>query len=205
MSYPTDASAASGSDNPAGALLGLCPLLVMTTGVVDALSLAIAAFAALISAGVIIASIRRWITESTRWPASMLAIGLCTSTIMLLLQAFAFEPYQRIALLVPIVITNWFVLARLGERTPRAPFGAIEIATTAFGAAAVLVIVGTTCEAIGHGTLLAGLPAIEALPAMEDLQIRFADSGFPLAAMPPGAFIIAGLLLAARNATRQRT
>ncbi len=205
MSYPTEASDATGNESPAVALLGLSPLLVLATSVVDALVLAIAAFAALASAGVVIVSIRRWITESTLWPASVLAIGLCTSTIMLLLQAVAFEPYLRITLLVPIVITNWFVLACLGERTQRGPFGAIEIATTAFGAAAVLVIVGTTCEAIGHGTLLAGLPAIEALPAMGDLQIRFADSGFPLAAMPPGAFIIAGLLLAARNATRQRT
>ena len=85
----------------------------------------------------------------------MLAIGLCTSTIMLLLQAFAFDLYQRIALLVPIVITNWFVLARL-DRAPHGSAFAIGNVRAAFGAAAALVIVGAVCEAIGHGTLLAG-------------------------------------------------
>ena len=50
MSYPTDASGETRQGDAAGALLGLSPLLVMTTSVVDALGLAIVAFAALVTA-----------------------------------------------------------------------------------------------------------------------------------------------------------
>ena len=203
MSYPTDASGEPGAEISASVLLRLSPLLVMATNVVDALGLAIVAFAALVTAGVVIVPIRNHISEAARWPASMLAIGLCTSTIMLLLQAFAFDLYQRIAFMVPIVIVNWFVLAHL-DRTPHRPSFAINSVTAAFGSAAALAIVGIAGEAIGHGTLLAGSPAIDALPAIGDLKLTIADSGFLLAAMPSGAFIIAGLLLAARNAARNK-
>ena len=69
--------------------------------------------------------------------------------------------------------------------------------TTALRASAALVVVGAICEAIGDGTLFAGTGA---LPG-----VRFTDSGFLMAAMAPGAFIVAGLLLAARNVYTQRT
>jgi len=41
-------------------------------------------------------------------------------------------------------------------------------------------------------------------PVAAGWQLRFAESGLLLAALPPGAFIIAGLLLAAVNAGRRR-
>lgn len=200
MSYRIDASGETGTEKSAAALLGLAPLLVMSTTVVDALGLAILALTALAGAGVVMISIRDRIAETARWPASMLAVGLCTSTIMLLLEAFAFDLYERIAFLVPLVITNVFVLARL-DRAPPGRSLAINDVTAALGAAVALVIVGAACEAIGHGTLLDGT---RVLAAPFELGIRIADSTFPMAATPPGAFIIAGLLLAARNARVQR-
>ena len=179
MSYPTE----TGDDRAAaGAVLGLSPLFVLATNFVDAIALAAGAFAALIGVVAIATLVGSRMSEVTRLSATMLTVGVCTSTVMLLLQAFAFDVYQRIALLVPIAIANWFVLARLDPGTARRPTASGTIAALLYAAAA-LVIVGAVSDVVGNGIL---------------------DFRFPLAALPSGAFIIAGLLLAVRNAFGRR-
>lgn len=182
MSYPADIARGNGwRDNPNwGRLLGLCPLFVVATNTGNALGLASAALGVLVMSNVFIASIRRVIPDTARLPAIMLLIGLCTSTAALLMQAFAFDLYERIAVFMHIVVTNYFVLARseavVQVRTVRhALFDSI---TTGAGFSIALLIVGATREIVGQGLLLAVLP--------------------------PGAFFIAGLLLAAAGALPRR-
>jgi len=183
MSYPIDFAHGNGwRDNPAwGRVLGLCPLLVAVTNTVDALGLGIAAVGVLVTSDVFIASIRRFIPDSARLPAIMLLIGLCTSTAALLMQAFAFDLYERIAVYMQIVVTNYFVLARAETAAQKRAIGYVllDSLTTGTTFAVVLLIVGATREIIGQGLLLA--------------------------ALPPGAFLIAGLLLAAAKVLARRT
>ena len=183
MSYPTDVAHGNGwRDNPAlGRLLGLCPLLVVATNTVNALLLSIAAAAVLVTSNVFIASIRRFIPDTARLPATMLLIGLCTSTVALLMQTFAFDVYERIAVFMQIVVTNYFTLVRAETAVQERAFGYVSLdsITTAAGFGIVLLIVGATREIVGQG--------------------------LPLAVLAPGAFLIAGLLLAAANALGRRS
>jgi Na+-translocating ferredoxin:NAD+ oxidoreductase RnfE subunit len=179
MSYPTETADDRAA---AGAVLGLSPLLVLATNFVDAIALAAGACAALIGVVAIATLIGGRMSEVTRLSATMLAVGLCASAVMLLFQAFAFDTYQRIALLVPIAIANWLVLARLDPGTAAGPTASANVAALLYAAAA-LVLVGAVSEIVGNG-------------------IR--DVGFPFAALPSGAFVTAGLLLAVRNAFGRR-
>jgi len=183
MSYPTDLAHGNGwRDNPAWCrLLGVCPLLVVATNTVSALGLAIAAMGVLVTSNIFIALIRRFIPATARLPAFMLLIGFCTSTAALLMQAFAFDLYERIAVFMQIVVTNYFVLAHVATVLQKRKFGHVllDSITTGAGFAALLLIVGATREIVGQGLLLAVLP--------------------------PGAFLIAGGLLAAAQALVRRT
>jgi electron transport complex protein RnfE len=68
-----------------------------------------------------------------------------------------------------------------------------------FGVA--LLALGATREIVGHGTLGAGMERLFGDGARE-LHLVVADGGLLVAVLPPGAFVIAGLLLALVNVFR---
>lgn len=188
--------------NPAWVqLLGLCPLLAVSTSVVNALALAIASAAVLVGSNVCISALRRWIPGFARLPAFVLIVATFTTVTMLLMEAFAFEVYLAIALFVQIIVTNCTILGRAESFASRNPVwpSLLDALGTAAGFALALVALGAVREAVGRGTLFAGIDALLG-PAAGTWQITLADTGLLIAALPPGAFIIAGLLLAAGKA-----
>jgi electron transport complex protein RnfE len=189
--------------NPAWVqLLGLCPLLSVTTSTVNALALALASAGVLVGSNVSIACLRRWIPEFARLPAFVMIIATFTTCVVLLLEAYAFELYLGIALFVQIIVTNCMIMARAEAFASRQPPGAalLDALGTAGGFAIALLALGMVREAVGRGTLFAGMAQLFG-PAAEHWRIALPTApGLLLASLPPGAFIVAGLLLAAGRA-----
>lgn len=189
--------------NPAWSqLLGLCPLLAVSTSVVNATALALASGFVLLGANTSIASIRRWIPAFARLPCFVLIIATFTTCAVMLMQAFTFEVYLRVALFVQIIVTNCMILGRVEAFASKqtVPRAISDAAGTAAGFALALLAVGATRELIGHGTLFSGMDML--LPGTASWQITVTDQGLLLAVLPPGAFIVAGLLLGLGNAMR---
>jgi electron transport complex protein RnfE len=194
--------------NPAWVqLLGLCPLLAVTTSTVTSLALALASAAVLVGSNLSIACLRHWIPEFARLPAFVMIIATFTTCAVLLLEAFAFELYLGIALFVQIIVTNCIILARAEAFASRNPPGRalLDALGTGAGFALALLTLGTIREAFGRGTLLAGMDQLFG-PAAADwtIDLPAVDTGLLLVTLPPGAFIVAGLLLGAGNAIRTR-
>ncbi|MFU8816078.1 MAG: electron transport complex subunit RsxE [Pseudomonadales bacterium] len=190
--------------NPAWTqLLGLCPLLAVSTSTVNALALALASAAVLIGSNVSISALRRWIPDFVRLPAFVLIVATFTTCAVLVLEAYAFDLYLRIALFVQIIVTNCMILSRAELFASRNPIGRslLDAVGTACGFALALLLLGLVREALGQGTLFAGMELLFG-PAAVGWQITLPDAApsLLLAALPPGAFIIAGLLLAAGRA-----
>jgi len=194
--------------NPAWVqLLGLCPLLAVTTSTVTSLALALASAGVLVGSNLSIACLRRWIPEFARLPAFVMIIATFTTCAVLLLEAFAFELYLGIALFVQIIVTNCIILARAEAFASRNPPGrALQDALgTAAGFALALLTLGATREAFGRGTLFAGMDQLLGpMAAGWTIDLPVLDTGLLLVALPPGAFIVAGLLLGLGNALRAR-
>ena len=162
--------------NPASVqLLGLCPLLAVSNTLANAAGLAVASAVVLIGSALIVAPLRRLIPDAVRLPCFVLVIATWTTLVNLAMEAYAFELYQRIALFVQIIVTNCMILARIEQVAAKEPLRntLVDAAGTATGFAAAILVLGGVRETIALG--------------------------FPLAALPPGAFLIAGLLLAAAN------
>ena len=159
--------------NPAWVqLLGLCPLMAVTTTLENAIGLAIASTVVMVGAAVTVSSIRAFIPSDVRLPCFVLIIATFTTTVMLLMEAFAFDLYARVALFVQIIVTNCMILGRIEQFASKQPIGRalIDALGTAAGFAVALIGLGAAREAVA--------------------------TAVPLAALPPGAFIIGGLLLA---------
>ena len=162
--------------NPAWVqLLGLCPLLAVSNTIANAAGLAVASAVVLIGSATLVSLVRRFIPSDVRLPCFVLVIATFTTLVNLAMEAYAFDLYERIALFVQIIVTNCMILARIEEVAAKEPLGR------------------TLLDAAGAATGFAA--AILALGAARELLAI----GFPLAALPPGAFLVAGLLLALTN------
>jgi electron transport complex protein RnfE len=208
VSSATPFRTAAIASNPAWAqLLGLCPLLAVSTSVVNALALSMASAFVLLGSNITIAAVRRWIPEFARLPSFVLVIATFTTCAMLLMQAFAFELYLRIALFVQIIVTNCMILGRVEAFASRQPVSRafLDAAGTACGFALALLALGAARELLGQGTLMAGMEQLIPGSELWRLSISQDGRGLLLASLPPGAFIIAGLLLGAGKAMVRRS
>lgn len=189
-------------NNPVWAqLLGLCPLLAVSNSVVNALGLALASTLVLLGANGSIALIRRQIPAFARLPCFVLVIATFTTIAMLLMQAYAFDLYLRIALFIQIIVTNCMILGRVEAFASRQSVGRAlaDAGGTAAGFTLALVVLGAARELIATGGLFDKMENLFG-PAAASWHIVLSDGGLVIAALPPGAFIIAGLLIAAGQA-----
>jgi electron transport complex protein RnfE len=155
--------------------LGLFPLLAVTTGLGNSVALALVGVLVLVTSNVAISALRSFRPSVARLPAFMLVVGFCTTGVLLLTQAYAFDIYERIALFVQIIITNCIILGHAERVAQNHATGRalIDSVITGLGFVAALLVVGATREVIAFG--------------------------LPVALLPPGAFLVAGLVLAAKN------
>lgn len=186
--------------NPAWVqLLGLCPLLAVSSSVVNALGLAAASALVLIGSNTIISMLRNVLPDFARLPAFMLLIAGLTTLAVMLMEAFAYELYLGIALFVQIIVTNCIILGRAEAFASRQPVWSslLDALGTAAGFGIALIVLGAVREVIGQGTLFANLDQLLGTGAASlTIQILPEHQRLLLAALPPGAFIVAGLLMA---------
>ena len=189
------------ANNPVwGQLLGLCPLLAVSTSISNALGLAFASSLVLIGANGLIALLRHRIPEFVRLPCFVLIIASFTTIAMLLMQAFAFDLYEKIALFIQIIVTNCMILGRAEIFASRQPVAAAltDAIGTAVGFTIALIALGGVRELLATGGLFADMDLLFGAGAAR-WHVSLLPGGMLLAALPPGAFIITGLLLALKN------
>lgn len=185
--------------NPAWAqLLGLCPLLAVSSTLINAIGLALASTFVVIGGNVCISALRRIIPDAARLPCFVLIIATFTTMTTLVLEAFAYTLYIKIALFVQIIVTNCMILGRAevfaSKQNITATF--FDALGTACGFTLALVSLGVVREILAYGTLLAGAHTLFG-PTANNWTIQLMDQGLlPLAAYAPGAFLVAGLLFA---------
>ena len=186
-------------------LLGLCPLLAVSNSLVNATGLALASGFVMVGSALAISALRTWIPQRVRLPCFVLVIATFTTLSVLLLEAYAFELYLRVALFVQIIVSNCMILGRVEAFASRQPpwRACLDALGTATGFAIALIGLGGVREALGQGTLMAGMELLFGPAAASwRIDLGFAGAPFLMALLPPGAFLIAGLLLGLANALR---
>lgn len=187
-------------------LLGLCPLLGVSNSAVNALGLGLATILVMTGASLAVSLVRHVTPQAIRLPAFVLLIASLTTAMELLMQAFAYELYQILGLFIPLITTNCVILGRAESFAARNPplRAAVDGLMMGLGFALALLVLGALRELLGTGQVFANLSLILGAAAPEPLVVFPQSSGFLLAILPPGAFLILGLLIAAKNAIDQR-
>jgi electron transport complex protein RnfE len=187
-------------------LLGLCPLLAVTTSVVNGLMLGLATAAVLLLTNLTISIIRGMLLPVVRIPLFVLIIASLVTSIDIVSQALFFELHQTLGLFIPLIITNCAILGQAETVASRQPplYSAMSAIAAGSGFAGVLVLLGAVREIVGSGTLFAGMDLLFGTAAA-GLQINLGFDGMLIAVLPPGAFFGLAGLLALRNLLIDRT
>ncbi len=183
-------------------LLGLCPLLAVTSSFVNALGLGVATTVVLIGSNIIISSIRHWVSNEVRIPVFVLVIASMVTIIEIMMQAFLYDLYTILGIFIPLIVTNCAIIGRAEAFASRnnVYYSAVDGLMMGVGFTLVLLLLGTMREIIGSGTLFDQADLLFG-EFGKSLKIVFIEdySGFLLAILPPGAFIGLGFIIAAKN------
>ncbi|AOY88120.1 electron transport complex subunit RsxE [Marinobacter salinus] len=191
------------TNNPALVqVLGLCPLLAVTSTVVNAVGLGLATTMVLMGSNLAVSLIRNFVSESVRLPAFVMIIASFVTCAELLMQAFTYELYQILGIFIPLIVTNCAILGRADAFASRnAPGPALlDGAMMGLGFLSVLIVLGGMRELFGQGTLFVDMNLLLG-PMAADWVLRPFEN-YPnmlFMVLPPGAFIGLGLLIALKN------
>ncbi|WP_068546593.1 electron transport complex subunit E [Thalassotalea crassostreae] len=188
-------------------LLGLCPLLAVTTTVTNALGLGLATLLVLIGSNATVSLIRDWVPKEVRIPIFVLIIAAFVTVVQLLMNAYTYGLYQALGIFLPLIVTNCAIIGRAEAYASKNPLkqASFDGLMMGLGFAFVLIVLGAIRELLGQGTLFDGAELLLGdWATVLRIEVFKFDSNFLLAILPPGAFIAMGFLIAAKNAIDER-
>ena len=183
-------------------LLGLCPLLAVSSTVINGLGLGLATTLILFASNLSVSAIRNLVRQEIRIPAFMLIIASFVTAIDLAMNAWLYDLHKVLGIFIPLIVTNCAILGRAEAFASRTTIdrAALDGLMMGIGFTLVLVLLGGMREALGQGTLLANAHLMFG-PVAESWKIVLIEQyrGFLLAILPPGAFIGLGLMIVVKN------
>ncbi|MFO7578415.1 MAG: electron transport complex subunit E [Pelovirga sp.] len=170
-------------------LLGLCPVLAVTTSAENGLGMGLATAFVLVCSNAVVALLRKIIPDKVRIPAFILIIATFVTVVQLVMEAWAYDLFQALGIFIPLIVCNCLILGRAEAFASKHPVSHAVADGLGMGAGFTLVlfILGGIREVFGAGAILGfTLFGAEYQPVL-------------LMILPPGAFITLGLLLALMN------
>ncbi len=188
-------------DNPGLVqLLGLCPLLAVTTTFVNGLGLGVATLFVLTCSNVLVSATRRWIRHDIRIPIYVLIIASLVTCIELITKAWFPSLDRSLGIFIPLIVTNCAIIARAEIFASRNSISSSLADGIGMGAGftVLLVAVGFFRELIGNGSMFSDLNMLFGGEPSPGLVL--VENGWLLAILPPGAFFSLALAVATKNA-----
>ena len=179
------------AENPVLVLvLGTCPTLAVSTGVISALSMGIAATLVLVCSNMVISALRKIIPDTVRIPCYIVVIAAFVTLVQMLLQAFLPDIYEMLGVYLALIVVNCIILGRaeMYARKNGVIDSALDGLGMGIGFLLALLAMATIREVLGA----ASFAGIE-IPFLKDFCI-------PILTQAPGGFLVYGILIAIVNA-----
>lgn len=177
-------------DNPVfKLLLGLCPVLAVTTSAENGLGMGLATTFVLLCSNIVVSLLRKVIPSKVRIPSFIVIIASFVTVVQLTMEAYLYDLHKALGIFIPLIVVNCLILGRAEAFASKQPLrGAlIDGLGMGLGFTLALFVLGGVREVFGSGTLL-GISLFGG-----------AYQPFLLMILPPGAFITLGFLLAGMN------
>lgn len=173
-------------------LVGMCSTLAVTTSAKNGLAMGLAVTGVLVGSNLVISLIRNVIPDKIRIPSFIVVIATFVTMIEMFMKAYAPALYSALGLFIPLIVVNCIIFARAESfASKNKPIPAIvDGLGMGLGYTVALIILASIRELLGAGTLFGH---------------QIMGAGYQpvlIAIMPPGAFIILGILIGIFNKVR---
>ncbi|MBI3443863.1 MAG: electron transport complex subunit E [Magnetospirillum sp.] len=183
-------------------LLGMCPTMAMTGTATNGFGMGLATAVVMAASNLMVAMFRNWVTHEVRIPVYILIVAANVTFVDLVMNAWMHELYKVLGLFIPLIVSNCLPLARLEAFAAKEPVlpSFLDGLFMGIGFTLALTAIGAVREIIGQGTLFADA-ALLLGPSFHFLESRVmpADWGILVLILPPGGFLIAGLMVVAKR------
>ena len=168
-------------------LLGLCPVLGVTTSAENGLGMGLATTFVLVMSNLVVSLVKDFIPDKVRIPSFIVIIASFVTIVELTMQAYTPALFDALGLFIPLIVVNCIVLGRAEAFASKNNVGSsiIDGLGMGLGFTFALTLLGSVREILGSGAIF-GFKMIEG-----DLMLVFV--------LAPGAFIALGYLIALVN------
>jgi electron transport complex protein RnfE len=174
--------------------LGLCPTLAVSTSIGNALGMTLAVVIVLLGSNIIISAIRNIVPNIMRIPIFIVIIATLVTVVNLIFQANFPDLHQSLGIYLPLVVVNCIILGRAEAFASKNPivYSIADALGITVGFMLALLMISFLRQMLGTGSLSLSVFGINiklfTLPVLgEHPMVIFI--------MPPGAFLLIGLLL----------
>ena len=183
-------------------VLGTCPTLAVTTSLVSALGMGLAATLVLACSNTAISLLRKVIPQKVRIPAYIVIIASFVTIVQMLVKAFVPVLDEQLGVYLPLIVVNCIILGRAEAFASKNPVAAslFDGLGMGIGFTTALVCMGVVREVLGTG-------AIDLTSYVDGLKIQIPilkDNPFLIFILPPGGFFMFGILMACVNALAEK-
>ncbi|GAB6163728.1 electron transport complex subunit E [Desulfothermus naphthae] len=170
-------------------VLGLCPILAVTSSVSSAIGLGCGVIFVLLVSNFLISMFRNFIPAKIRVPVFIVIIASAVTIVELSMEAYFYSLYRVLGIWIPLIVVNCLILGRAEAFARKNPilYSIADALGMGLGFTLSLTTLASIREIIGAGTWF----GIRVMPS--------SYLGFELLQQPPGAFICLGLILAFMN------
>lgn len=173
-------------------LVGMCSTLAVTTSAINGVAMGLAVTVVLVGSNLVISLLRNVIPDKIRIPSFIVVIATFVTLIDMFMKAYSPSLYDALGLFIPLIVVNCIIFARaesFASKNGVLP-SIVDGLGMGLGYTLALVVLGCIREFLGAGSIF-GLQILG-----ESYQ------PFLMAIMPPGAFIILGILIGIFNKVR---
>lgn len=178
-------------------VLGLCPVLAVTTSAVSGLGMGLASTFVLVCSNLLVSLLRNFIPKKVRIAAYIVIIASFVTIVDLMMQAFVYPLWKVLGVFIPLIVVNCIILGRAeafaGKNGP--VLSLADGLGIGLGFTMSLTIMGALREIVGAGLLF----KFDQLFGASFGGVKFFSEPMAVIGAAPGAFITLGLLLAVIN------
>ena len=190
-------------------LLGMCPVLAVTSSVENALVMGAAATFVVVMSNTITSLLRKQIKPHVRILIFTLTIATFVTVADLLLKAFVYDVALQLGAFIPLIIVNCMIICRAEVVAIRSGLGRslADAFGIGLGFTIALTILGVIRELLGAGTLTLPFGIEGVIPKVfKIMPAAFVENGhnWIIMVLAPGAFLTLGVVVGVVNYLRSR-
>lgn len=177
-------------------VLGICPMLGVTTKIQFGIGMGIATTFVLVCSNILISMLRNLIPSKVRIACFIIIVATFVTVVELMMQAFTYGLFKQLGVFIPLIVVNCIVLGRAEAFACK---NSVIMSTAdglgiGIGYTVSLAALGGLREIFGAGTLTVwGEPVVDLIAIFPGFE------PFKFMIQAPGAFIGLGLMLCAMN------